>query len=134
MEDLWQEVAHGELNASPMGPPLGHWRTPAGGRDPNVEDEEVTFQGRWGPSELLLWPTGPLIQRRMLAVSSVLAAGLRIGTPRINTFSGNATPGKTEVSLKQWYHKVQCIKDHHLELVVWENIVRPLKGAAADMA
>ena len=42
--------------------------------------------------------------------------------------------GKTEVSFEQWYHEVQCMKDHYLESVVWESIVRSLKGAAADMA
>ena len=43
-------------------------------------------------------------------------------------------PGKTEVSFKQWYHEVQCIKDHYLESVVRESIVCSLKGAAADIA
>ena len=42
--------------------------------------------------------------------------------------------GKTKVSLEQWYHEVQCIKDHYTESVVQESIVRSLKGAAADMA
>ena len=42
--------------------------------------------------------------------------------------------GKTEVSFKKWYHEVQCVKDHYLESVVWENIVQSLKGAVADMA
>ena len=42
--------------------------------------------------------------------------------------------GKTEVSFEQWYHKVQCVKDHYPESVVWESIVRSLKGAVADMA
>ena len=42
--------------------------------------------------------------------------------------------GKTEVSFEQWYHEVQYVKDHYLKLVVWENIVRSLKGAAAYMA
>ena len=37
---------------------------------------------------------------------SMLEAELRIGTPRINTFSGDGTPGKTEVSFKQWYYEV----------------------------
>ena len=44
MEDLWQDAAHRELTASPIGPPLGHWRTPASGMDANLEDEEVTLQ------------------------------------------------------------------------------------------
>ena len=59
---------------------------------------------------------------------------LRLGTPRINTLRGDAAPGKTEVAFEQWYHKVQCVKDHYQESVVWESIIRSLKGAAADMA
>ena len=43
-------------------------------------------------------------------------------------------PGKTEVSFEQWYHKVQCMKDHYPESVVWESIVRSRKGAVADIA
>ena len=62
-----------------------------------------------------------------------LASGLCLDTPRINTFSSEATPGKTEVSFEQWYHEVQCVKDHYPKSVVWESIVRSLKGAAADM-
>ena len=52
---------------------------------------------------------------------STLAARLRIGTPEL-------TPGKTEVSFEQWYHEVQCIKDHYAETVVQESIIRLLKG------
>ena len=65
---------------------------------------------------------------------NTLVTGLHLGTPRINTFSGKTMPGKTEVSFKQWYHKVQCVKDHYPESVVWESIIQSLKGAAADMA
>ena len=65
---------------------------------------------------------------------NTLASGLHLGAPQINTFSGKAMLGKTEVSFKQWYHEVQCMKDHYPELVVWESIVRSLKGAVADMA
>ena len=65
---------------------------------------------------------------------TTLTSGLCIGTPKINTFSSDVTPGKTEVSYKQWIHEVQCIKDHYPELVVWESIMRSLKGAVADMA
>ena len=61
-------------------------------------------------------------------------ARLRLGTLRINTFSRDTTPGKTELSFEQWYHEVQCIKDHYPESVVWESIIRLLKGAVADMA
>ena len=55
---------------------------------------------------------------------STLATGLQMGTPRINTFSGNATPGNTEVSFEQWYHEVQCADDHCLESVVQKSIER----------
>ena len=54
--------------------------------------------------------------------------------PQKSTFSGDVAPGKTEVSYKQWSYEVQCIKDHYLESVVRESIMRSLKGAAADMA
>ena len=43
-------------------------------------------------------------------------------------------PVKTEVSFEQWYHEVQCLKDHYLESVVRESIVHSLKGAVVDMA
>ena len=57
-----------------------------------------------------------------------------MGTPRINTFSGDAMLRKTEMSFKQWYYGVQFMKDHYPESVVWEIIVRSLKGAVAHMA
>ena len=63
-----------------------------------------------------------------------LTLGLHLGTPKINTFSGDITPDKTEVSFEQWNHEVQCIKDHYPELVVQESIMKSLKGAVADMA
>ena len=65
---------------------------------------------------------------------SILMAGLRMGTPRMNTFSGDATPGKTKVSFDQCYHEVQCIKDHYPEAVVQGSILRSLKWEAVDMA
>ena len=40
---------------------------------------------------------------------------------------------KTEVSFEQWYHEVQCVKDHYPESVVWDSIYRSLKGAAVDL-
>ena len=42
--------------------------------------------------------------------------------------------GKMEVSFEQWYHEVQCMKDHYPESVVWESILQSLKGTVADMA
>ena len=56
------------------------------------------------------WPPQP--EEDVGHLISTLAAGLWMGTPRINTFSGDAMPGKTEVSFGQWYHEVQYIKDH----------------------
>ena len=64
----------------------------------------------------------------------MFAASLRLGTPRINNFSGDATPGKTEVSFKQWYQEVKYVKDHYPEAVVWDSIIQSLKGPAVDMA
>ena len=64
---------------------------------------------------------------------SIITTGIRLGTTRINTCSGDATLIKTEVSFKQWYHEVQCVKDHYQESAVRESIIRSLKGAAADM-
>ena len=64
----------------------------------------------------------------------MLVPGLRMGTPRINTFSGGATLGKTKVSFKQWYQEVQSFKDHYLEAVVQESNIWSLKGPAEDMA
>ena len=65
---------------------------------------------------------------------TALTLGLLIGTPKISTFSGNVSPGKTELSYEQWSHEVQCIKDHYPESVVRESIRRSLKGAVAEMA
>ena len=65
---------------------------------------------------------------------NTLASGLCLGTPRINTFNGEAMPGRTEVSFEKWYHEVQCVKDHYPESVVQECIVQSFKGAVADMA
>ena len=65
---------------------------------------------------------------------TTLTLGLCFGTPKINTFSGDITPGKTEVSFEQWNHEVQCIKYHYAESVVQESIMRSLKGAVVDMA
>ena len=91
--------------------------------------------GGWVPQEPPPWPIRPaLADPDMGHLINTLALGLHLGTPRINTFSGEAMPGKTEVSFEQWCHEVQCVKDHYPELVVWERIVWSLKGAVADMA
>ena len=122
---------------------------PVGSGDPNVDDQEATFLqgGGWVPQGQPFqpptptqpdggWaPQGPPPQPPTPAqpnadvghLINMLTSGLHLGAPRINTFSGKATPGKTEVSFEQWYHDVQCMKDHYPELVVWESIVRSLK-------
>ena len=92
---------------------------------------------RWG-----WFPQGPPPQPPRPAPANLdmghlintLASGLCLGTPRINSFSGKAMPGKTEVSFEQGNHEVQCVKDHYLESVVQESILQSLKGAVVDMA
>ena len=127
MEDVQWEVAHRELNVPPRGPPLGCWRTLEG----DVDDKEVTFLGGrgWEPRGQPPQPAGPpQPEEDVRHLVSTLAARLQLDTPRINTFSSNGMLGKTEVSFKQWYHEVQCVKDHYPELVVWESIVRCVPG------
>ena len=91
--------------------------------------------GGWAPQ---VPPPQPLTPTQPNAdvghLINTLTSGLHLGAPRINTFSGKAMPGKTEFSFEQWYHEVQCVNDHYPESVVWVNIVRSQKGAAADMA
>ena len=156
MEDLTQEIVQCEIHVPPSNPPPNKWVCPSGSRELKEDDQEVTFPGggRWGPPRLPTLPaeperpaggrvpSGPPPQAPCPAPSgsdmgqliTTLTLGLHLGTPKINTFSSNITPGKTEVSFEQWNHKFQCIKDHYPESVVWESIVRSLKGAAADMA
>ena len=64
----------------------------------------------------------------------MLATSLQLGTPHINTFSGKAMPGETEVSFEQRYQEVECVQDHYPESVVWESIMQSLKGEAVDIA
>ena len=110
----------------------GGWVPP---RQPSPTPAPVQPDGGWVPQEPLPWPIRlALADPDVGYLINTLASGLHLGTPGINTFSGNAMPGKTEVSFEQWYHKVQCVKDHYPELVVWESIVQSLKGAVADMA
>ena len=90
--------------------------------------------GGWVPLPPTQPPRPALADLDMGHLINTLVSGLHLGTPRINTFSGKTMLGKTEVSFEQWYHEVQCVKDHYLESVVWESIVRSVKGAAADMA
>ena len=92
---------------------IGKW-TPDGGGDGHVASLcSVPTSPSWANADV-----GHLL--------SMIMAGLRMGTPRINTFIGDATPGKTKVSFKQWYCKVQCIKDHCPEAVVVTKRFPPL--------
>ena len=155
MEDIHREVTLCELNAPPRSPPPMPWGNPAWNEDPDVDDQEVIFLrgGGWVPSGPFQHPAptqpdrgwasqGPPPQPLTPAQPNVdvehlintLASGLHLGMPRIKTFSSKAMPGKTKVSFEQWYHEVQCVKDHYPESVVLESIVRSLKGTAADMA
>ena len=81
------------------------------------------------------YPPAPVQpDEEMGCLINTLPMGLWLGTPHISTISDNATPGKMEVLFKQWYHKVQCVKDHYSESVVRESVVHSLKGTVADMA
>ena len=156
MEDLHQEIALCGLHAPPSNPQPTPWGKSSGSSNFDEDDQEVTFQrgGGWvplrqpSPTPAPVQPDGgwvpqgppPQPLRPGLAnldvghLINTLASGLHLGTPRINTFSGKAMPGKTEVSFEQWYHEVQCVKDHYLESVVQESIFWSVKGAVADMA
>ena len=148
-----QEITQCELIAPPSNPPPHDWACQSGSREPEEDDQEVTFPGggRWSPERQTTpvlnspaggrVPSGPpqqppcpaLAGLDMGQLSTALTSGLQVSTPKISTFSGNMAPSKTEVSYKQWSHEVQCIKDHYLELVVRESIMRSLRGAVADM-
>ena len=148
MEDLCWEVTLYELNAPPeapnhtLGKPSRKWgsqsRWPGGNLSerwsvgsPGTIPTTCPCTARWGG-----WiPPGqhPQLPLSLAHLINTLVSGLCLGAPWINTFSGEAMPGKTEVSFKQWYHRIQCIKDYYPDAVVWESIGRSLKGAAADM-
>ena len=51
MEELHQEIMQCRMNASPSSPPPSKWAHPSGSREPEEDDQEVTFSGggRWGP-------------------------------------------------------------------------------------
>ena len=128
---------------TPSSPPPSKWACPLGSREPEEDDQEVTFPGgeggvHWGnplqlqnnqleegfpldhPSQA---PCPAPAGSDMGQLITALTSGLHIGTPKINTFSGNITPGKTEVSyepVEPWgsMHKrplprVSGLGEHH---------------------
>ena len=154
IKDLSQEIMQCGLTAPPSNPPPHDWVCLLGSREPEKDDQEVTFPGggRWGPERQTTpvlnspaggrVPSGPPQQSPCPAPAgpdmgqliSALTLGLQIGTPKICTFSGEVAPSKTEVSYKQWSHEVQCIKDHYPELVIRESIMQSLRGPVTEMA
>ena len=122
IKDLLQEIVQCKLTVHPQQPPPNEWVCPLGSREPEEDDQEVTFPGggRWGPSRQPTpvpeqpaggrVPFGPPQQLPCPAPAgpdmgqliTALTSGLHIGTPKISTFSGNVAPGKTEVSYEQW--------------------------------
>ena len=136
VRDLSQEIAQCKSTEPPSYPPPRDWACPSGNVVPGEDDREVTFlRGGRVPTGPQPPPTSPApAGPDMGQLISALTSGLRIGTPKISTFSGEVAPGKTEVSYEQWSHEVQCVKDHYPESVVCESIMQSLKGAVADMA
>ena len=58
--------------------------------------------GGWVPQGLLPPPPAPAQPNEDVGhLINTLTSGLHLSTPRINTFSGKAMPGKTEVSFEQ---------------------------------
>ena len=51
VEDLRQEIALHKVNVPPCSPPPNTWVCPSGSRNPEEDDQEVTFPGggRWDP-------------------------------------------------------------------------------------
>ena len=97
-----------ESTVPPSYPSPRDWAHPLGNVVPEEGDREITFLrgGRvpTGPEPLPVSPA--LAGPDMSQLISTLTSGLRIGTPKISTFSGNGAPGKTKVLYKQWSHEV----------------------------
>ena len=107
MEDFHWEVALRELNTPPRDPPLTPWENPVGNRNPDVDDQEVTFlRGRgWEPrGQPLLPPTPTQPDEDIGHLINTMATRVWLGTPHINNFSGKAMPGKMEVTFELCYH------------------------------
>ena len=108
LEALQIEMGRREGKAPPHRSPQSNLRVPGGSSEFDMDDREVDpRRGRgWRYGKPVQWPTSlPWVNVDGSHLLSMLTAGLRMGIPRINTFS--------EVSFKQWYHEVQRIKDHY---------------------
>ena len=107
LEDLHWDTALRDLNAPPRDPLLTPLGNLVGNGDPDMDDQEDTFLrgGRWEPQGLPPQPPAPIQPNEDVGcLINTLATGLHLGTPHLNTLSGEAMPGKTEVSFEQWYH------------------------------
>ena len=134
LEALLFKMARREGVTLLHGLPWANMWVPRGDSETSMAYGQVGLEGKgWQIVKPTKWPTSPQ-QANVGCLLGMLAARLRMGTPRINTFIGDATPGKTEVYFEQWYHEVQCVKDHCPETVVQESIIWLLKGPALDMA
>ena len=139
----------------PAIPLLIDWVCPSGSREPEEDDQEVAFPGgeRWGPErQTTPVPESPAGGRvpseppQQLPCSA--PAGPDMGwanhCPNIRFAHWHPKNKHLQWQCGTWQnwgvlqsmesHEVQCIKDHYLELVVRESIMRSLKGAVADMA
>ena len=134
LEELHLQTERREGMAAPIGSPLGRWWVPVGSDDANLGKWASRMGGNGDLASQCRSPWAPLSREGCWSPLSMLMARLSLVTPRINTFSGDATPGKTVVSFEQWNQEVQWVKDHYPEAVVWRSIISSLNGAAMDMA
>ena len=91
---------------------------PGGAGEAHMDNREVGLKGIGTRQACTVVCRSPLGQCGCQPPPHHAHDWVKDGYPQITTFSGDATPGKNEVSFEQWYHEVQCIKDHHPEAVV----------------
>ena len=59
--------------------------------------------------------------------------GFHSKLPKLNLFSGEEVPGKHEISFNRWLFEVRTIQQSYAETLVWEAIIRSVRGWAADL-
>ena len=107
-----------------MGSPQGDLRVPGGSGEGVLDDVEDGGNTRWERKRRYSkLPKSSSPAANISQFLSVLTTRLRMGTPYINIFSGDAIPVKTGVSSGHWYHEDQFVKDHYQKAVVWESII-----------